>query len=58
MLTCLQRSGGTSTTLSDRVGGTRVYLANGAAPIRHPGLVSGSVEVVAECFTDPESSSG
>ena len=30
--TCLQRYVGTSTTLSDRVGGTRVYLANGAAP--------------------------
>ena len=27
-------------------------------PIRHPELVSGSVEVLAECFTDPESSSG
>ena len=27
-------------------------------PICHPELVSGAVEAVAECFTDPESSSG
>ena len=56
--TCLQKNAGISTTLSDRVGGTRVYLANGAAPICHPELDSGSVDAESECFTDPESSSG
>ncbi|MBR4245830.1 MAG: hypothetical protein IKQ13_02400 [Treponema sp.] len=39
--------------------GTRNVSCNGMPPhIRHPELVSGSVEAVVECFTDPESSSG
>ena len=44
--------------LSDRVVVHERILQRGARPIRHPELDSGSVEVVAVCFTDPESSSG
>ncbi|MBQ5449472.1 MAG: hypothetical protein IIT57_05480 [Treponema sp.] len=42
----------------DRVAAHVVYLATVCHPhIRHPELDSGSVEVVAEYFTDAESSS-
>ena len=36
----------------------RLTLRCGCSTLRHPELVSGSVATVAECFTDPESSSG
>ena len=39
--------------------GTRSMSCNGMPPhVRHPELDSGAVATVAECFTDPESSSG
>ena len=39
--------------------GVKFFLPpQGTHPLRHPELVSGSVDAVAVCFTDPESSSG